>query len=82
MFITYDLYDAFVQIRKNTDKIKTRYGMDKYSMIEHKTKKYKYARRFCDAVTEMNLVYNTNYSAQEVLDWMFDHRKYIKNYVI
>lgn len=48
------IYNAFVQLRKQYYKLKTRDSIDRYDNLEKHKKKYKTFMRFCDEIDEYN----------------------------
>jgi len=48
------IYTAFVQLRKQYYKLKTRDSIDRYTKIEMNARNYKTFRKFCDSINEYN----------------------------
>lgn len=80
--ITQNIYNCFVQLRKQHYKLKTWKGGVKYSKLELNTNKYKTIKRFCNAVEEMNHQYGFEWTAQEMYDELMDRTKHAKSLVI
>lgn len=69
------IYNAFVQLRKQLYKLKTRQQLDKYNEIEKYGRDYKTFREFIDSIHE----YNANFDfwedcigVQDTFDEMID----------
>ncbi|MDD3302251.1 MAG: hypothetical protein PHN31_01750 [Candidatus Gracilibacteria bacterium] len=69
---TMNLYFAFVQLRKQIYKIKTRKGGDKYTSIELNRSKYKTFEKFYIEAQTYIFEFDKNLSVQEVFDTMLD----------
>lgn len=87
MFITIELYFAFVQLRKQLYKLKTQKQLDKYSKIENYRKEYKTFDRFYNRVNDINnsMSFYDNpveFSTQEYFDYCLDNTKNLKKLII
>lgn len=64
-----DLYNSFIQLRKQLYKIKTLKWQDKYSKIELNKAKYKTFLRFYDNAYEYCYIHD-NFTIQDIFDDM------------
>lgn len=66
---------AFVQLRKQYYKLKTRESIDRYSKIEMNKKHYRTFMKFCDSIEQWNAkieYYEDIYDIQSTFDTLLD----------
>lgn len=79
------IYNAFVQLRKQYYKLKTRDSIDRYTKIEFYKKDYKTFRRFCDEIDEfnVNIFFWKVLDVQDTFEILIDHsQKNTLKYII
>jgi len=84
MFITWDIYISFVQLRKQLYLLKTQKQIDKYSKIENYIKEYKTFRAFYNSCKSIIDMYEEppEFSTQDFFDYCLDNTKKLKKSII
>lgn len=84
MFINYEIYIAFVQLRKQYYKLKSQKQLDKYSKIEFYIKEYKTFRKFYDSTKSIIDIYedSPNFTTQDFFYFCLENTKNLKKSIL